>query len=396
MLRLFCLAGLVVLIALNASAQSAKELAKAQELLKTGNELLQQGDASQAVAKFNEVAVLLPTSPVAYINRGLAFAALGKYVEALADADKALSLVQPDRYAARFSSLANQVRARVYQDQQDYELAIKFYSKAIDIDSSNPVFYISRGVVFLILKQHDKAINDFSKTIELNPKLTQPYVNRAVAYRALKNCDAAIRDTMEAIRLSPSDIAPYLNRANCYLDLKKYDEAIEDLTYAISIEPKADLFYNRARAHSDRGDFATSVSDNTEAINREPKHEKAYYNRGISYQRTKQYGLAIADLRKALSFNEDSPSRRYNLAIVLYEARQYSEAIKEATILISNFPEWRAPVALRSNAYGLIGESMKMKADAIRADKLDATWKPKEEGFFILNLTYFSTKEEDL
>jgi tetratricopeptide (TPR) repeat protein len=366
---------------------------KAQEYLSEGNALLQKGDPEQAAIQFGKVVELLPDLAVGYINRALAYSALSKYTEALADADKALSLVQPDSYAARFTSLANQVKAKVHQAQGDHKAALAFYTTAIEIDSSNPVFFNGRGVSHLMLSQHDQAIKDFSKTIELNPRLSQPYVNRAVAYRALKNCDAAIRDTTEAIKLSSSDVVPYINRANCYLDLKKYDEAIEDLTKAISIEPKADLFYNRARVRLDQGDYEKSIADNTEAISRDAKHDKAYFNRGISYQRIRKYGLAVDDLRKALSLNEVSPSRRYNLAFVLYQSGQFSETIKEAGKLISTFPKWRAPVALRANAYARIGDSLKLKSDTALANKLDATWKPEEEGFFIFDTEYLFTTE---
>lgn len=386
-------AALIALFSIGVHPQTAADYAKANEMLKAGNEFLQRGDAAHAVVKFTEVMAVLPSTPAAYVNRGLAYSALGKYAEALADADKALSLIQPDGYAARFSSLANQVKAQVHRAQKDHKTAVAFYTKAIAIDSSNSLLFNGRGVCYLVLDQHDQAIKDFSKAIELEPTLSQPYVNRAVAYRAIKNCDAAIRDTTDAMRLAPSDVGPYINRANCYFDLKKYDEAITDLTKAIYIEPKADLFYNRARVRLDRGDYERSIADNTEAISRDAKHDKAYYNRGISYQRIRKYEPAITDLRKALSLNEKSPSRRYNLAFVLFQSAQYSETIKEATILISTFPKWKAPATLRANAYARLGDTLKMRSDTALANRLDATWKPEEEGFFIFDMTYLFTTD---
>ncbi|MCC6452593.1 MAG: tetratricopeptide repeat protein [Acidobacteria bacterium] len=369
-------------------AQSQAELAKAQESLSSGNALLQKGEPEQAVIKFGEVIAILPSMAIGYVNRGLAYSSAGKYAEAIADADKAIELAKDGPDANTYSALAYQVKALVYQAQGENNLAVESYSLGLGLAPNNVRFLNGRGVSYTRLHKYDLAIKDLSRAIELDPKLYQTYVNRTVAYRALKNCDAAIRDATEAMRLAPSNISPYLNRANCYLDLKKYDEAIADLTKAIAIEPKADLFYNRALVYFNQGDYENSIADNTKAIDQDVNYDKAYFNRAISYQRTHNYELAIADFRKTLSLNEKSPSRRYNLASVLFEAGQYSEAIKETTALISVFPKWRAPVALRANAYARVGDSVRMNSDAALANKLDAAWKPEEEGFFIFEIKY--------
>jgi len=369
-------------------AQSQAELAKAQESLSAGNALLQKGEPEEAAVKFGEVIAILPSLAIGYVNRGLAYSSAGKYAEAIADADKAIVLAKQGPDADLYAALAYQVKALVYQDQGNHKLAIEAYSASIELAPTNLRFLNGRGLSYMRLGQYDLAIKDLSRAIELDPTLSQPYINRALAYRAIKDCDAAIRDTTEAIKLAPSGILSYVNRANCYLDLKRYDEAIADLTKAITIEPKPDLYYNRALVYFNQGDYENSIADNTEAIRRDAKYDKAYFNRAIAYQRIRKYQLAIADFRKSLSLNEKSPSRRYNLASALFEAGQYSESIKEASALMSMFPKWRAPVALRANAYGRIGDSQRMKSDAALANKLDAAWKPDEEGFFIVETIY--------
>ena len=61
------------------------------------------------------------------------------------------------------------------------------YSKAIEIDPKNSIFYYNRGFAYYNLGQWENAIADYSKAIEIDPNNAKAYSDREIAYRKLQN-----------------------------------------------------------------------------------------------------------------------------------------------------------------------------------------------------------------
>lgn len=58
---------------------------------------------------------------------------------------------------------------------KDYPAAIEAYTKAIDLDPTNPVFYSNRAAAYSSSGDHDKAVMDAEKAIEVDPKFVKAY-----------------------------------------------------------------------------------------------------------------------------------------------------------------------------------------------------------------------------
>ena len=54
--------------------------------------------------------------------------------------------------------------------EKRYEDAIKFYEKALDINSSQEVLYSNKGTCKKCLKEYKDAINDYKKALEKSKK----------------------------------------------------------------------------------------------------------------------------------------------------------------------------------------------------------------------------------
>lgn len=380
---------LCLLLTLAGFAQSNDDRLRAQQHLSAGNALLLKGNAEQASIEFEKVIALLPSFSIGYINRGLAYASMGKYVEALADADKAMTYAGQEPNSATYRAMAYQIKGAVYYSQRDYKRSIEAYSSGIELEPTNAKYHNGRGIAYLALEQYDQALQDFGKTIELDPKLSQPYVNRSVIYKRRKDHASAIRDLESALALDPYNAGAYSNRGSSYLELKKYEEAVADYSKAISLDPKWEFFYNRGRAYFDQGKFQAAVDDNSEAIRRNPSSPKGFRNRAIAYHRLGKNDLAVNDLKQAVSINGSSASYRYNLAYILLRSGRYEEAVGEATKMIGQYPQWRDPYVLRAEANAKLGSAAKANADRAIASKLNAAWKPSEEDFLIFDMTFY-------
>lgn len=83
----------------------------------------------------------------------------------------------PDKRLEKVNQAMNKGHAS--SKEGDYKTAIKYYSKAIDLDSANAEAYFARGTVKLNDFKFDEAILDFDKAL-----LFEPYFERALSNRA--------------------------------------------------------------------------------------------------------------------------------------------------------------------------------------------------------------------
>jgi tetratricopeptide (TPR) repeat protein len=372
--------------------QSQGDFAKVQAAFDAGNAFLNRGQAQAAVEKYSEAIAINGSFPLPYINRGIAYATLSRNAEALADAEKALSLLAPGTFPATHSGLAHQVKGIVYQNQGNHKLALESFSKAIELDPGSAKYFNARGVVYRLLNEFDLALADYNKAISLDPTIPHTFVNRASVYLKRKDHAAALKDLDEAIRLDKSIDTAYNNRANTYIEIKDYEKALTDYSQAILLNPKSAYYYGRGRLHILQGRYESGVSDNTEAIRLDPANPNAYLNRAVAYSRSNKFALALADIRKASELKPESVHIRYNLAYVLYRQGEYSAAIGEANKVMAAAPKWDAPYKLRANAYAKLGNAAKAKADSETAARL-GPGNPPVEDIFIFSLDLMMSEE---
>jgi tetratricopeptide (TPR) repeat protein len=88
------------------------------------------------------------------------------------------------------------LRGEAYGDDTgQWNLAIKDFNRAIEIDSTNPEYYWSRGNHTV---QKEKAIADFSRAVDLDPEYTSAYVNRAFLRMKISDRTGACEDFSKA------------------------------------------------------------------------------------------------------------------------------------------------------------------------------------------------------
>ncbi|MGD0279508.1 MAG: tetratricopeptide repeat protein [Smithella sp.] len=185
-----------------------------------GLSLYDEGKIEEAIEHYNRAIFLMPDFIPPYINRGNAYAKLGRY--------------QP---------------------------AIEDYNEVIRIQKPAPALvYMNRGNAYADLGKYHQAIEDYDQAISLNPEDADAYNNRGSIYGELGRYREAVRDYNEAIRIKPDYIA-YFNRGIGFSNMGQYQSAIEDFNRAVSMKPDlAFAYHNRGIAffklgENDRGCF---------------------------------------------------------------------------------------------------------------------------------------------
>lgn len=189
-----------------------------------------------------------------------------------ADKEKAalLELIEKDPSADNYYKLGNRERV-----SKNHEMAVEYYTKAIELGLKNPSIYNSRGNSYRDLKEYEKSIEDYNEALKLNPKYAYAYNNRGNIYGDLREYEKSIEDYNKAIELDPKYASAYNGRgASCH-NLGNYEKAIENYSKAIEIDDKYAMAYNnRALCYKKMGEEEKAKQDFERAAELDPKYKK--------------------------------------------------------------------------------------------------------------------------
>jgi len=177
----------------------------------------------------------------------------------------------------------------------------------------------------------------------LNPKLTEAQLLIAQILDQDKQYDLAIAAYQAIPDDSPQGLSAWIGRAEVKQDAGRTDEAIADMRAATERFPTA------LEAHTSLGDMlrresrfeeASAAYDAAMALlpGIEPYHWGLFYQRGIAFERSKQWERAEADFRRALELEPDQPDVLNYLGYSLVEMGQ---KLDEAEAMIEKAVEQR-------------------------------------------------------
>lgn len=138
----------------------------------------------------------------------------------------------------------------------------KIRSGSTDTRSREAKSYFDQGRAYAESGQHDLAISYFSKAIEINPMSAATYGNRGLVYEKTGQYGLAILDLSKAIEINPTDIASYGNRGIAYAKTGQYSLAISDFSKVIEIDPtNAKAYFNRGISYFHKREYEKSWGD---------------------------------------------------------------------------------------------------------------------------------------
>ena len=102
--------------------------------------------------------------------------------------DKAIKYFTDGAQIKKNASCYNEL-AYIYANKKNYNLALNYIDKAIQISSSNidkANFYDSKGEIYLMMGKDDEALKMWNKVMTLNPKYLNDYPQGTELYKKLK------------------------------------------------------------------------------------------------------------------------------------------------------------------------------------------------------------------
>jgi len=93
----------------------------------------------------------------------------------------------------------NLMRAEKFQD------ALDMYTKAIELDGANPVFYCNRAASHSKMNNHHFAIEDCQRAIDMDPSYSKAYGRMGLAHSSLEKHKEAVENFKKALELEPDN-----------------------------------------------------------------------------------------------------------------------------------------------------------------------------------------------
>jgi len=126
---------------------------------------------------------------------------------------------------------------------EDYKSAIKYYSKALELDSTYAEAYFSRGTVKLNDFQFDEAITDFDKALKFEPFMEYALSNRAFA--RIRKYQLGNNRTI----LKNSEVTILASKDNVPIPPEEQQKICTDLNQAIFLGKKSKMIIEAAKKY---------------------------------------------------------------------------------------------------------------------------------------------------
>ncbi len=169
---------------------------------------------------------------------------------------KVTDLDKPLNSAAQYN-----FRGLDYANLGQYENAIESFDRSIKMKPSGQV-YFNRAYSKTFVSDFEGAILDFSKAEEMSYRLKEVYFERGYCKDQLKDFKGAIKDYSEAIQLDSTNFNAFNNRAYSKMNLKDFKGALIDFNKGIELNPSfAGAYVNRGFAKKNLGNQKGACED---------------------------------------------------------------------------------------------------------------------------------------
>ncbi|MGZ7072624.1 MAG: tetratricopeptide repeat protein, partial [Candidatus Angelobacter sp.] len=294
-----------------------RDLAKGEDLLDRGLEVIRQADITEDERHFRTV---FNRNGVAMIR-----SFQSRFQEAIelchAGLDELNSYLSIDKHRLHRSILLYNI-AQVYVATSSYAEAIRYFSAAMEMDPNYSEYYNERGNIFLRIGNIEEALADYLKAIELSPPYFEVFTNLGQCYRRMGRMEEAVHAYSRALDLQPSQPLALLGRAKAHEELGRLDAAISDYTNALALDPNQwDAFASRGVMYYEKGEIHKALADFNSAIELNPDMIDLHRNRAVVLADLGRHQAAVLDLHTALLLNPPEEDR-----VALGELLKTSEA----------------------------------------------------------------------
>jgi len=305
-MRKTVLATLIALVALCASAVAEET---AEDWVKKGDELYENGSYEEAANSYDKAIQMDPSNADAWFGKGNAVKILYKNPE---DTTLYESIGHDPQYADAWAVRGDVVstNARLEEATENYEKALQLYDERLKKDPRDIDAWLNKGralnmldIIYYTLGDNEssakafeeEALQAYDKAIEINPENSRAWSAKALSLSGYEALEAHNR----AIELDPKNEKAWLAKANSFIflayetnDNNHYEEAIESIDEALDINPSDSRTWStKGYLLLLQGEYKEATKAYNTAIELTPQDKLRWFAKNVLYT----YDKALED-----------------------------------------------------------------------------------------------------
>jgi tetratricopeptide (TPR) repeat protein len=242
-----------------------------------------------------------------------------------------------------------------------------------------------KGNSYHLNSDYDRAISYYLKAIELDPNDLVLYKNLAGSYKAKKDDLSALGIYLKSVAIHSNDADLHNEIGCCYSRLNEFNKAISSFEITLILDPENKIYKKNLDYAKEQLKLSPEqIRNRQEALN--------LNQTGAKHFRNGQYHEALEFYKKSLALTPDDPVINYNVANSLFLLKDFSECLyyveKSAQLDPTNFLN----LNLLGNTYSNTGRIK----DAIVVFQKALTLKEDAETYNNLGNCYYSTYQYKL
>jgi len=215
-----------------------------------------------------------------------------------------------------------------FQNNGQFEKAIKGYKKLLGIYPNNPQLLGSLGMALLQSNNLKEGCLTLEKSLRADPNQPNTIFNLALGYEKQNRFQDALLEFDKAIKLQPRFNEVYIQKVKVLIKLKEFESAINIADQIILTNPTTSI------ALLDKGICLHNLNKDSDAIeiyNQALIYDKenpALLNaRGISELALNKFEDAILSFKNSIQVNGANPQPWNNLGLALHRLNKFDAAI---------------------------------------------------------------------
>ncbi|CAD8127274.1 unnamed protein product [Paramecium sonneborni] len=189
------------------------------------------------------------------------------------------------------------------QEQDDYEYAILYFNKAIELAPEKDQAYYYKSLSLHKLNQQEKALKYIRKALEIDPENED---SQDLQSKILKKMKRQGQD-IKIAKKKKNEYAKQLQRAFILQDLRQYLKAIgsynEILTFDIDQQMKESVLLNKGISLGLINRYEEELACYNKLIKLNPKNPEVYYQKGLCLQHLNGYRKSLELFQQTLQIN---------------------------------------------------------------------------------------------
>ncbi|MFP4697728.1 MAG: tetratricopeptide repeat protein [Eubacteriales bacterium] len=307
----------------------------------------------------------------------------------------------------------NYLKGFILQKKGQNKEAIKYYEKAISLDSNNvkyyednarallkvnrykdtveccdnglntkpkkPLLFKYKAEALYELKKYEESLENCDKCLNLNKNLIEPYIIKMKVYNAINDYKTTLKTYEKADKLGYNTPELFIEKGNALRNLKKYEEAIKNYNIALEMDNNNYCIYlKKALCHYEVGQYVKAIELIEKSLEINPNIEQAYYYKALCLKELSNEKEMLSAINTGIRLKGNILHKFYYLkGKHLENKNNYSKALKNYRKAIEIEPEnttYQYDIGMILKQLNKLEESKNYlnKAIEVETNKLDA------------------------